>query len=79
MDCKTNRNSLENKYSSNMSAFSTQLSIMEFKKDIDDRKKVIKYMTDQVTNIESEIVDTKKSLNNKSLTSQKLNEENQVI
>ena len=78
-DNKLSKNSLEFKYSSNLSGFSTQLSMIEFIKDLEDRKKVIKYMSQQVSKSESEINELKKQLNEKSIASQKIFTDNQVI
>jgi len=64
------------KSSVNMSAYSTLMSLQDFKKDLDDRKKIIVYMNKEVSVCESQINDSKKRLKEKSVLSQKLVKDN---
>jgi hypothetical protein len=66
------------KYSTNLSATSTQMSNIEMKKEIDDRKKIIKHYGEKLIEMEDKLNGTKSILSDKSKISQKLLNENDV-
>ena len=55
------------------------MSILEFKKDLDSKKKNIKFLDDHVANFETLIHNTKKELKDKSLINHQIFTENTVF